>query len=355
MTAPPVRLLSLDAFRGITIALMVLVNTPGDGDHVYSQLRHVRWHGWTITDLVFPSFVWIVGVALALTLPGKLAKGQTRSQLVRVALRRSAILFGLGVLLYAIPSFDPATFRILGVLQRIAICYFASVLAFLYLPWRGIAALAAGLLLGYWALLWLVPAPGFAVGNLTLEGNLAHYVDRVVLGAHNYSHTKTWDPEGVLSTIPAIGTCLLGIIAQALLRRPRELAALGAGLLATGLVWNTVFPINKMIWTSSYVCFAAGIDALLLAMLVWLIDQQGHAKPFTPFLILGSNAIAIYLSSEFLDVFLHVLDWKDPIYTAVFAPLASPINASLLYAVAYVLVNFAFAWFLWSRRWFLRI
>lgn len=335
------------------MALMVVVNTPGDGATSYMALRHVPWHGWTITDLVFPSFVWIVGVALTLALSSKLDQGASGTEIAKSATRRAAVLFAIGVLLYAVPSFDPTSFRILGVLQRIAICYFAASLLFLVTGWRGQAIAIAALLFGYWALM---------AGDLTLEGNLAHSIDRAWLGTHNYHNTKTWDPEGILSTLPAIATCLLGVLCGHILKRDEPLAnrcswlsLAGSALLVTGLVWDIVFPINKMIWTSSYVCFAAGIDFLLFAAVLWLVDGNAIRKPFTPFVVLGSNAIAIYLSSEGLDMLLGLTHSKEAIYQAVFAPLASPAISSLLFSLAFLGVNFLFALLLWRKRWFLRV
>jgi predicted acyltransferase len=338
------RLLALDVFRGITLALMVLVNTPGDGRHVYGPLRHAEWHGWTITDLVFPSFVWIVGVAITLALGGK----RGRPGVVSKIFRRGAILFGLGLLLYAFPVFDLNSFRVLGVLQRIAICYVGAALAFLYLSTRQQAWLAAVLLVVYHALMALG-------GDLTVEGNLAHAVDRAVLGAHNYVHTKTWDPEGFLSTFPAIATCLLGVLAANLVRRREELFVLGCALLAAGLVWDLVFPINKKLWTSSFVCLVAGIDCLALGCLLWMMEVKQWRRGWHPFVVLGSNAIAIYLISEFVEISLDHWGWKRRIFEAVFAPFASPVNASLLYALAYVALHFLVAFTMYRRGWFPRV
>jgi predicted acyltransferase len=348
------RLLALDAFRGLTLALMVLVNTPGDGRFVYGPLRHAAWHGWTVTDLVFPSFVWIVGVALTLALGKRLERGETAGSLLPGIWRRGAILFALGVFLYAVPEFDLGSFRVLGVLQRIAICYVAAALAFLYLGTRGLVVLSALLLAGYWLVVGL--------GDLSVEGNLAHAVDRAVLGAHNYKNTKTWDPEGVLSTFPAVASCLLGVLVGILLARRESLErrlvwlfVMGCVLLVGGLAWDMVFPINKKLWTSSFVLLVAGIDALALGCLLWWMDGMGWKKWWQPFVVMGSNAIAIYLVSEFVEIGLDALGWKRPIYDAVFAPLASPMNASLLYALAYVTLHFGVAYGMYRRGWFLRV
>ncbi len=351
------RLLSLDVFRGLTIALMILVNTPGDGRYVYAPLRHAEWHGWTITDAVFPSFVWIVGVAITLSLGKRVGQ-----PLHGTILRRAAVLFGLGVLIYAVPEFSPGTFRILGVLQRIAICYAVTAVLFLHSSMRGQVAVTAALLAGYWAIMRFVAAPGYAAGDLTIEGNIAHYVDRMVLGAHNYAGTKTWDPEGIISTLPAIATCLFGVMAGHILRLPLgigaragRLALTGAGLAAAGLLLDPVLPINKNIWTSTFSLWMAGLDFLVFGGLLWLIDGQGVRRVFRPAAVMGMNAIALYLASEFIEIGLHAMHWKKAIFEAVFLPLAAPVNASLLYALSYVALHLGLAYFLHWRKWYFRV
>ncbi len=353
------RLLSLDAFRGLTIALMILVNTPGDGRTTYAPLQHAEWHGWTLTDCVFPSFVWIVGVAITLSLGRKL--DQPRPQLYKDILRRAAILFGLGLLIYAFPTFPLDTFRILGVLQRIAICYAIAAVLFLNTSIRGQIAATVALLAGYWAIMTFIPAPGFAPGDLSVEGNFAHYIDKIILGAHNYGETKTWDPEGIVSTLPAIATCLLGVLAGHILqssndvqKRALHLVVIGIILIAAGLALNTVLPINKKLWTSSFTLLMAGLDFSVFAFLLWLIDGMKVVKPFQPAMVMGMNAIALYMASEFIEITLHLLHWKTAIYQAVFVPLASPMNASLLYALTYVALHLALAYWLYARKLFLR-
>ena len=356
------RLVSLDAFRGATIALMVLVNTPGDWQHVYAPLEHSEWHGWTPTDVVFPSFLWIAGLSMTLSFAKRLSAGASRADLFRQAAKRAAILYLLGLFLYGFPEFDLSTLRLLGVLQRIAICGLAGAAIWLTTGVRGRIAWLVALLAGYWALMALVPVPGYGAGRLDVEGNLAHYVDRVVLGAHNYASTKTWDPEGIVSTLPAIGTFIFGMLAgevmsrgEPLGRRLVRMALIGVVLLAIGLAWNPWLPINKKLWTSTFAVFMAGLDFVLLAGFAWLVDGKGWTKPVRPFVILGMNSIAIYMASEFLDVILSMLHWRRPIYESVFVPLASPINASLLYALAYTGTMFLIGWVMYRQRWFVRI
>src|SRR5258708_32476386 len=281
------RLVSLDAFRGATMALMVLVNTPGDGEHVYGPLRHAEWNGWTPTDVVFPSFMWIVGVALTLSLGRRIAAGVSRAQLLTQAFRRALLLYALGLLVYAFPDFNLSTQPLLGVLQRIAICYFIAVAIYLFTRVRGQIVWIVSLLAGYWLLMALVPVPGYGAGRLDVEGNLAQYIDRIVLGAHNYAQTKTWDPEGIVSTLPAIATVLFGMMAGHILRIDRTLSrrtawllALGGILIAAGLICNTWLPINKKLWTSSFALFMAAPGfAHLCAFPVWGAGCGAWAVP----------------------------------------------------------------------------
>ena len=368
MSAPAInpnavtRLTSLDAFRGATIALMVLVNTPGDGRFVYSPLRHAEWHGWTPTDVVFPSFLWIVGVALTFSLSKRIEAGASRQQVFLGATRRAAILFALGLLVYLFPSFDFSTMRVLGVLQRIAVCYWIAVAIWLTTGIRGQILWIAGLLAAYWMLMTLVPVPGYGPGRLDVDGNFSHWVDRIILGAHNYNETKTWDPEGVAGTLPSIATALFGIMAGHILRLRSELAErttwlflAGNLLIALGLICDVWMPINKKLWTSSFSIFMAGLDFVLLAGFVWIVDARGHRKAVRPLVILGMNAIAIYMASEIIEIGLNTSGLKRTIFDSVFAPLASPVNASLIYALVYVLLMFAIAWFMHRRNWYLRV
>jgi predicted acyltransferase len=360
-TGAPVRLLSLDAFRGLTMLFMVLVNNGG-GPISYPPLQHSDWNGWTMTDTVFPSFLWIAGVAITLALGRRLEAGEARGKLLKIVLRRAVIIYVLGLLVYAFPHFSLSHQRLLGVLQRIAICYLAASIIYLYCGVRAQIIWIISLFAVYWAMMAFIDVPGYGPGNLTVEGNFAHYIDRIVLGTHNYAQTKTWDPEGIVSTLPAIGTALLGVMAGHILRLPIPLALrrnrlliAGGFLIALGLIWNLKLPINKKLWTDSFATFMAGLDFVVLAAFVWLVDERGIRKWIKPLTITGMNAITVYLASEFLSEFLDATPLHREIYSRVFAPIASPMNASLLWALSFTLLMYLLAWFLYWRRWFLRI
>lgn len=366
--APKQRLVSLDAFRGATMALMVLVNSPGDGRYVYAPLEHAEWHGWTPTDMVFPSFLWIVGLAMTLSLGKRMAEGASKAALFRQAARRAAILFALGVATYIYPAFSLHNQRILGVLQRIAICYLVVAAIYVTSGIRGQLMWLVGPMIAYWLLMTLVPVPGYGAGRLDVEGNLSHYVDRIVLGSHNYIWTKTWDPEGIMSTLPSISTALLGVMAGHILRLRRTLGektkwlvAIGVVLLAAGMICNIWMPINKKLWTPAFALFMGGMDFVIFAAFLWVIDGLGWKRATKPLAIMGMNALAVYLAAEFLD---EGLSWirmagdvslRTWLFQHVFAPLASPLNASLLYAVSYVLLMYLVAYGMYRKGWFFRV
>jgi predicted acyltransferase len=361
-TKPSERLVSLDAFRGATIALMVLVNNSGDGTTTYAPLKHAAWHGWTPTDVVFPSFLWIVGVAITLSLGKRLEAGASKARLMLQVARRAAILFGLGLLCYAFPHFDLSTQRILGVLQRIAICYLIASAIYLVTRVRGQILWAGGLIAAYWGLMLVGGSGGW-----DMEGNFAHVVDRAVLGAHNYAHAKTWDPEGLVSTLPAISTALLGILAGQILKRKTELSErttwlflTGNLLIVAGLILDCWMPINKKLWTGSFTLFMAGLDFVMLAISLWLVDGRGYKRAARPAVIFGMNAIAIYMASEALSILLDTVKvgartLHAVIYQDVCLAVASPYNASLLFAVLFVLSMYGVAWGMHRRGWYLKV
>ena len=369
------RLVSLDVFRGITIAGMVLVNNPGSWEHIYWPLEHAVWSGWTPTDLVFPFFLFIVGVSIALALGKRLERGGVTRDVYLKIVKRTLIIFAIGLLLNAIglffdgeSGFDVAYLRIPGVLQRIAICYFFASIIFLNTKVRTQIAITVGLLLFYWVLLRLVPAPGFAAGDLTKEGSLPSYVDRVVFGTHVWRQAKVYDPEGLLSTIPSIATALFGVLTGQWLRTEKtryEKAAgmfvVGAVCVAIGWAWNAFFPINKALWTSSYVFFTGGLALQFLSICYWLIDIEGYRRWAKPFEVFGLNAIALYVVADLLAELLGVIKvgggdslggW---LYGHVFSSWASPVNASLAMGICFVLVCLGLMWILYKRKIFLKV
>jgi predicted acyltransferase len=363
------RLLSLDALRGITVAAMVLVNNPGTWRAIYPPLRHADWHGWTLTDLVFPFFLFIVGASIPLSLGPRGGDGVSRSPLARV-LRRSAVIFALGIVLNGFPWFEWATLRVPGVLQRIALCYHAAALILQATGWRGQAVACAVLLLGYWALMTLVPVPGYGAGDLGKAGNLAAYIDRALLGpAHLWSQAKVYDPEGLLSTLPAIATTLLGVLAGHWLTSGPTPGGVAAGLAVAGLaatalgaLWGLWFPINKALWTSSYALFTGGLGALALAACYWLIEARGFRRWAMPFAWFGVNALALFFLSTLVAKLLIMIRVGPEatrlqawLFERLFAPWAAPLDASLAWALAYVLLWWGAMWLMFRLGLKLRV
>src|SRR5215475_7688903 len=305
MTETSNRLISLDVFRGLTIAGMVLVNNPGSWSHIYWPLEHAEWNGWTPTDLVFPFFLYIVGVAIPLAIGKRIERGDARRALFKKVVYRSIIIFLLGEFLAGFPYFHLSTIRIPGVLQRIAVCYFFASMIYLTTRPRTIAIVAVALLIVYFLLMKFVPAPGYFAGDLSKEGSLASYIDRRVFGPHIWKQGIVYDPEGILSTMGALATTLSGILTGNLIRAkgktPIEKVALmfvaGIGCLIVGWGWNAWFPINKSLWTSSYVLFTTGLGLQFLALCYWLIDIKGYKWWTKPFVIFGVNAIVLFVGT----------------------------------------------------------
>ena len=363
------RLLSLDVFRGATIAAMILVNNSGDAENTYWPLRHQPWHGWTPTDVIFPFFLFMAGMTL--TFSHRIGFPS--------ALARSLKLIFLGLVVnYTTGRFVLSGLRFAGVLQRIGVCILLAWAAKRWLGPRGLASLAASLLLGYWGLMTYVTGPEGHSPSLEAETNLAAQVDRIVLEGHLYLWTKTWDPEGVLSTLPAIATALLGLLTGEWLRSSREpgrkAAALIVGglvVLALGIAWGEAaplwlrFPINKKIWTSSFVLLTGGLGAALFGLTFWLVDVKGRRGWTAPFVTYGKNAIAVYVGSEVLSGALDSIRWpsatggvlslQERIYAAAFAKALQPSFAALAYAVAHVLVWYGVARWMERRSIYLKV
>ena len=396
------RLTSLDVFRGLTIAGMLLVNNPGTWSAIYPPLEHAPWHGWTPTDVIFPFFLFIVGITTHISIGARRSRGDDDAALVKQILRRGGLIFLLGFLMSLFPFYqwgtiegmaDPSILdrivyrwehvRILGVLQRIGLVYIAAGLLSLKTTLKQQVVIIAALLYGYWFAMTLIPVtgtlkgvPGRYIGALLLDKpseTLAAHLDRAILGlSHIWSGSVTYDPEGPFSTIPAIGTAMLGILAGRWILQPKPLVERIAGLFAigsigmvVGLMWNWSFPINKNLWTSSYVIFTAGMACVTLAAIMWLVDWRNIRWWTKPFVIYGMNPIVAFVGSGVLARCIYTL-WKvqydgkptpveSVIYKSVFEPWLDPRNASLAMAFATVLFWFAILTWMYRKRIFLKV
>ncbi|MGA2939483.1 MAG: heparan-alpha-glucosaminide N-acetyltransferase domain-containing protein [Syntrophobacteraceae bacterium] len=373
LSAPKGRLASLDAFRGFTIALMILVNSPGDTKAVYAPLSHADWNGWTFADTVFPSFLFIVGVSLVFSFAKQEEKGKPNSAFVVRLLRRTLILFALGLFLNVFPTFYLSTIRIPGVLQRIALCYFFASLIVLKADLRGCILWLIGLLASYWLMMRFIPVPGIGAGVLEPGKNFAAWVDSLFLSGHMWSYYNgTWDPEGIVSTIPAIATTLFGVLTGQWLssslperRKVAGMVCAGLVLLIAGYILDRWLPINKSIWTSTFSIFMAGMALVCLAFFHWSIDVADFSRWAKPFIILGLNPIAVYVLSEVFDTTLRILnlpmvlaqniDCQSYVFNSLCSPIAKSETASLLYALLTLLFMFLIAWIMWRKRLFITI
>ena len=367
------RLQSLDAFRGLTIAGMLLVNNPGSWSTIYGPLKHAPWHGWTPTDLIFPFFLFIVGVSMTLSYAKLLDRGASRSDLMLKSAKRAALIFLVGLALHSFPwvGYDFSQIRIPGVLQRIAVAYLIASAIYLYVTTLKARVITLAVLLyGYWFLQTLVPVPGGLTGVLQPGLDLGAYIDRAVFTtAHLWKSARTWDPEGLLSTIPAVGTALLGAFAGTWLKSSRTPTEKTLGLFIAGFagmmlgaMWGWSFPINKNLWTSSYVIFTAGIACQVFALCYWLIDVQGYKAWSKPFVIFGMNAIAAFwLSGAFARVMSMIevgpddVALKTFIYRNYFLSWATPLNASLAFAITFVLLWLGIMWVFYRYRIFIKL
>jgi predicted acyltransferase len=371
------RLVSLDVFRGLTIGAMVLVNNPGTWSAIYPPLDHAEWHGWTFTDTIFPFFVFIMGIAIPIALEKRKAAGQVGAGLYLKLLQRTAALFGLGLFLAIFPFYnwmeghwiDPTKLRIMGVLQRLALCYLFASLLFLWLPPRALLGAAFALLLAYWGIMMIG-----AQGDLSKEGNFSGLIDRMILGPnHMWKGSPYFDPEGILSTLPAISTCLFGVMTGRLVAshqsdtaKVAEMFVWGFALLALGWMWSAFFPINKNLWTSSYSVFMSGLAMCVLGACYWIIDIRGWKAWTGPFVIFGVNALALFVGSGMMGRLLNMIpggsapdgklvSLKSVIYTNLFEPLASPMNASLMYAICFIGVWLFLMWLLYRKGIYIKV
>lgn len=368
------RLVSLDVFRGMTIAGMVLVNNPGTWSAIYPPLKHAEWHGITPTDYIFPFFLFIVGVAIPLALGRRVEQGGITKEVYLKIFRRTALIFLLGLFLAAFPYFDFSTLRIPGVLQRIAVCYLIASLIFIRTDWKQQTLIGVGLLILYWGLMTLIAVPNCDATTIDDKAcNLAAYIDRAVFGEnHIWRSAKVFDPEGILSTIPAIVTTISGVLTGSWLKSKRDdlekvagMFFFGIVLTVAGWVWHSFFPINKSLWTSSYVLYTSGLALLFLGFCFYLIDIKDYKKWTKPFVIFGVNALALFVFSGLLAKTLGLIKVTGAegrevslqrwIFESVFLPFAEPVNASLLYALTYILFWLFLMWLLYRKRIFIKV
>ena len=382
--AKPTRMLSLDLLRGLTIGFMILVNDNGDGKLAYWALKHSEWNGFTPTDLVFPTFLFLVGISTVLSTASRIEKGASRGSLFLHVLRRAIILYLLGLVVNSFPFFHLHTMRFYGVLPRIAICYLIVATLYLLNPgWRSKVVLMCAALIGYWALMRFVPVPGFGTPThqiplLDPYANLTAWIDRHIFSA-SHLYMKTRDPEGLLSTLPAVATTLMGLLTGLWLRtghslgyKARGIAIAGVTSLLLGGLWALSFPINKRLWTSSFVLYAGGWSLLLLAFFIWAADmrRRKEGEPdlvrspryAMPLLVFGTNAIFAYVLSELLASTvgtIHVgpgLNLQHWCYQGILAVIPNPAFASLLYSLGFVAVCWLIVYVvLYRRRIFIKI
>jgi predicted acyltransferase len=375
------RLLSLDVVRGITIAFMIMVNNNG-GPGSWGFMNHAEWNGLTPTDLVFPTFMFVMGVSIVFAVQSRLKRGATRSQLVGHTIKRAILLFLFGMVVNGFPFFTLAHYRFYGVLQRFAVCYLIVGLFYLWDTriWTKVAALAASLV-GYWILIRFVPVPGAGVPGrdipfMDMTQNLTSWIDRLIFPHHLYLYApdhNVRDPEGLLSDLPALGTVLMGVLTGIWLRSARTIAQKGIGLaaasvtsLALGYLWSLFFPLNKNMWTSSFVLVAAGYSLALLTICFWAVDLKGWKRGWTfPWLVFGSNAIAAYMFSELLPGILDLIHVASPTgrptnlaawyFFHTVAHIPDPGWAAFGFSVSFTAVCFIPVWILYKNKVFLKI
>ena len=369
------RLISLDVFRGLTIAGMILVNNPGTWSKVYKPLLHAPWNGWTPTDFIFPFFLFIVGVAMSFSLTKRIERGDSKSELYGKIVRRTLIIFGIGFFLNLFPEFNFKEVRIPGVLQRIALCYFFASVIMVEANKKWQIGWTISLLAVYWILVKLVPVPGYGAGVLEAKGSLCWFLDSKLLAGHTWKGAPApgFDPEGILSTLPAICTVMFGIFAGDWIRSGREQYEKVSGLFVAGIVGLVLaevlkgwLPINKNLWTSTYSIFMAGMALIFLAMCYWLIDIKGYKSWGKPFIVFGSNAILVFSLASLVAKITIKVKWIQPdgseimlktfLYKTLFASWAG-VNeiSSLLYPIVYLLVWLAIMWILYRKNIFVKI
>ncbi|MGB7754062.1 MAG: heparan-alpha-glucosaminide N-acetyltransferase domain-containing protein [Candidatus Acidiferrales bacterium] len=372
------RLICLDIFRGLAVTGMILVDNPGSDEKVYWPIAHAEWNGWTPADFIFPAFLFLVGVSLVYSFAKRREKGDSRRRILLHVVIRSLLLIAIGLLVNASPfiGVDFHALRFEGVTQRIALCYFAAAILELWSDRRGQVIAIAACLFGYWALLRYVPVPGLGVPGRDIpfmdpNQNLAAWLDRKLFMGHLFDGTR--DPEGILSTIPAIATTLLGVLTGHWLRSQKSPAKKAIVMLLAGVcglfageVWNIWFPINKNLWTSSFVLFSGGFALVFLSLLYWVLEIKRWRGVWTiPILVFGMNAIAGFVADSlvygpgYTFTVKHAdgttLSWHDAAQAKLVSLGASPPNASLIYSLGAVLFCWILLWLLWRKRIFLKV
>ncbi len=382
MSIPSQRLSSLDVFRGATIAGMMLVNNPGSWSHIYPPFAHASWHGWTYTDTIFPFFLWIVGVAMTFSMTKRMERGADRTQLLKHTIQRALIIFGIGLFLTGFPfgllfghTFEFATWRFPGVLQRIAVCYLIASIIVLYAGVRWQFRWIGILLVVYWIAVKVIPVPGYGPGVLEPQGNLVWYIDANLLGGHTWrgAPVKGFDPEGIFSTLPAIATVLFGVMTGHFVRsdRPREektawMFFWGIVLMLGGLIMDNWLPINKNLWTSAYTVFMAGLALVVFAACYWIIDVKGYRWGARWFEIYGLNAITMFFLAGFIGRLSFLITWtndagdtvtlKQWYYATFFTSwITDPMAASFAHSAAFMLFLYAIAWGMYKKNIILKV
>ncbi|MCI2228759.1 heparan-alpha-glucosaminide N-acetyltransferase domain-containing protein [Polaribacter sp. MSW13] len=363
------RLKALDVLRGITIASMILVNTPGSWSYVYWPLLHAKWHGFTPTDAVFPFFLFIVGVSIHFAFKN-FKPGENKKALKKI-IKRTIIIFAIGLFLNLFPKFNFETVRYFGILQRIAIAYGVGASLCLFFKKRNLAYIIIGILVLYWAILYFfVPENPFGP-----QTNLVGKIDLYLFGSNHVWKGLgfPFDPEGLLSTLPSISTVLIGSLTGGFLSNAsknsvkiKTLLSYGISLMILGYVWGFVFPINKSLWTSSYVCFAAGLAMVVLALLIWIIDVKKYSKWSIPFIHFGTNPLFIFVfSGLYVKTMIYLIKITNAqgetttglkyIYQNIFVPFAGNMNGSLFFAIAHIFFFWSLVYVLYRNKIFIKI
>ena len=372
------RLMCLDIYRGLAVAGMILVDNPGSDDLAYWPIKHAVWNGWTPADLIFPSFLFLVGVSMVFSFAARLRRGESRKRIFLHVCQRTLILIAIGLFVNASPivGLDVHSWRIYGVTQRIALCYFAAAILVLWSDRRGQIIALLACLVGYWAILRFAPVPGFGVPGRDIpfmdqQRNMVAWLDRRLFMGHLYNETR--DPEGLISTIPAVATTLIGVLTGYWLRSDnaparKALRMLSAGILGliAGLLWNQWFPINKNLWTSSFVVFAGGFSLMFLALWYWILEIKNWRGAWTmPILVFGMNSIACFVADSLVygpgytftvkTASGTTLNWHEAAQTSLVSTGLSVANASVVYSFAAVVFCWILLWLLWRKRIFLKV